>query len=87
MGRRVAEWKSSGQPRENLVSEALLCRKGPLDLERGWSLIVQVWKFVTEALVSMPWESCAEPCHRHCEEKDAMPGLWRHLCLGPMHCS
>ena len=66
------------------MSEMLLSRKGPRDLEWGWSHTVQVWKLVTEVLVRMPWESCAERCRRNCEEKDVLPGLWRHLCLGPM---
>ena len=83
--RKVAEWKSSGLPSGNLVSEALLCKKGPRNLEWGWRSTVQGWKFVTGMLVRMPWESCAQPRHRHCGEKDVLPGLWRHLCLGPMH--
>ena len=65
--------------------EALLCKKGPRDLEWGWRRTVEVWKYVTGALVRMPRESCAGPCHRHCGGKDELPGLWRHLCLGPMH--
>ena len=84
--RRVAEWKSSGQPRENPVFEALLCKEGPRDLVWGWRRTVEVSKFLTGLLVRMPWESCAGLCHEHCGGKDVLPGLWRHLCLGPMHC-
>ena len=72
----MAERKSSGQPRDNPVSEALSCR-GPRDLEWGWRPTVQVWKFVTGVLVRMPWESCAGLCHRHCGGKDVLLGLWR----------
>ena len=85
VGRKVAEWRSSGRPRENPVSEGLLCKKGPRDLEWGWRRTVQVSNFVTGVLVRMSWESCAGPGHRHCGEQDVLPGLWRHSRLGPMH--
>ena len=76
VGRKVAQWESSGHPMEIPVSEALLCKKGPRDLERGWRRTVQVWKFVTGVLVRMPWGSFAGLCHRQCGEKDVLPMHW-----------
>ena len=80
----MSEWRNSRHPVGSPVSEALVCGQGPHSVLRGRVRTVLVQKSESEVLVRMLWAGGVRPCHRQCEERGVWPGLWRHLCLGPI---